>query len=90
MIRCFEVFLFEETQSKIEVNMARKKINKKIMLLIIIKKNITAFEGKKFRLQDIFELISSLVSSCNTLTHNHRISEVTPFQTISVMKKKCL
>ena len=60
------------------------------MLLIIIKKNITAFEGKKFRLQDIFELISSLVSSCNTLTHNHRISEVTPFQTISVMKKKCL
>lgn len=60
------------------------------MLLIIIKKNITTFEGKKFRLQDIFELISSLVSSCNTLTHNHRISEVTPFQTISVMKKKCL
>ena len=60
------------------------------MLLIIIKKNITTFEGKKFRLQDIFELMSSLVSSCNTLTHNHRISEVTPFQTISVMKKKCL
>lgn len=29
MIRCFEVFLFEEMQSKIEVNMARKKINKK-------------------------------------------------------------
>ena len=39
MIRCFEVFLFEEMQSKIEVNMARKNnvINNN-------KKNITAFE----------------------------------------------
>lgn len=90
MIRCFEVFLFEEMQSKIEVNMARKKNQQKNNVTNNNKKKITAFEGKKFRLQDIFELISSLVSSCNTLTHNHRISEVTPFQTISVMKKKCL
>lgn len=29
MIRCFEVFLFEEMQSKIEVNMARKKNQQK-------------------------------------------------------------